>query len=124
MVKVGILIVDDHPLVHECAQVLLASEKFELVNSPNGVANAEGRGDEEILRLGIRRKKQDIETGLTPREDEILSYIGRGESNKSIARALDVTEGTVKVHIKAILKKLGMSNRTKAAIFAYQRGIL
>ena len=62
------------------------------------------------------------EAGLTPREEEILSQLACGRSNKEIARELDVTEGTVKVHIKSVLKKLTLQNRTQAAIFAYENG--
>lgn len=78
----------------------------------------------EALISGMNRRVQSAEMGLTPREEEILRHIAQGQSNKNIARDLDVTEGTVKVHIKAILKKLDMSNRTQAAIYAYEKGLV
>ena len=59
---------------------------------------------------------------LTEREEEVLTCVGEGFSNKEIARELDMAEGTVKVHIKTILKKLGVNNRTQAAIYAYEHG--
>lgn len=77
----------------------------------------------ESLIKGMNNRFKTQEIGLTPREEEILRHIARGESNKGIARNLKVTEGTVKVHIKAILKKLDMNNRTQAAIYAYERGL-
>lgn len=57
---------------------------------------------------------------LSSRETEILRCLIRGASNKVIARQLDVTEATVKVHIKAILRKLRAANRTQAAMWAVE----
>ena len=61
---------------------------------------------------------------LTPREREILAQLAAGLSNKEIARKLDVAESTVKIHLQSILKKLGLSNRVQAAIYAVGHGIL
>jgi two-component system, NarL family, nitrate/nitrite response regulator NarL len=55
---------------------------------------------------------------LSNREAEILGRLMRGEPNKVIARKLALTEATVKVHIKAILRKIGAANRTQAAMWA------
>jgi two-component system nitrate/nitrite response regulator NarL len=55
---------------------------------------------------------------LSNREAEILSCLMRGEPNKVIARRLAITEATIKVHIKAILRKIGAANRTQAAMWA------
>ncbi len=55
---------------------------------------------------------------LSPREKSILKLVMGGESNKQIARRLDITESTVKVHIKTILRKIDVRNRTQAAIWA------
>jgi two-component system, NarL family, nitrate/nitrite response regulator NarL len=55
---------------------------------------------------------------LSPREAEILGWLRRGEPNKVIAKKLDVTEATIKVHVKAILRKIGAANRTQAALWA------
>lgn len=62
-------------------------------------------------------------TELTPRELEILECIADGSSNKMIARALDITDGTVKLHVKAILRKLGMRSRVEAAVAAVEHGL-
>ena len=62
--------------------------------------------------------------GLSHREGEILSCLVNGESNKAIANRLKITEGTVKVHLKGILKKIKVSNRTQAAIWALQSGLV
>lgn len=55
---------------------------------------------------------------LSAREAQILNCLSQGASNKVIARKLDITEATIKVHIKAILRKIGAANRTQAAIWA------
>jgi two-component system nitrate/nitrite response regulator NarL len=60
---------------------------------------------------------------LTPRELEILECIADGSSNKMIARALQITDGTVKLHVKAILRKLGMRSRVEAAVSAVENGL-
>jgi len=60
---------------------------------------------------------------LTPREREILECIADGSSNKMIARALAITDGTVKLHVKAILRKLGVRSRVEAAVAAVEHGL-
>lgn len=61
---------------------------------------------------------------LTDRELQILGCLARGASNKQIARELGITDTTVKVHLRMIFKKLGVSNRTQAAFFARERPAL
>jgi two-component system nitrate/nitrite response regulator NarL len=60
---------------------------------------------------------------LTPREIEILSHVAEGQSNKMIARALNITDGTVKLHVKSILRKLGVHSRVEAAVIAVEHGL-
>ncbi|ABC24024.1 LuxR C-terminal-related transcriptional regulator [Rhodospirillum rubrum] len=60
---------------------------------------------------------------LTPRQGEVLRLLGQGKSNKEIARVLDLSEGTVKLHVTAILKALGVNNRTGAVIAAQRLGL-
>lgn len=55
---------------------------------------------------------------LSAREREVLAYIARGDSNKVIARALDIAETTVKVHVQHILRKLELTSRVQAAVYA------
>ena len=59
--------------------------------------------------------------GLSHREMQILGYLLNGAQNKQIARDLEICEGTVKIHLKAILKKIGVQNRTQAAIWAHSQ---
>lgn len=60
---------------------------------------------------------------LSPREREILALIAKGDSNKHIARKLDIAETTVKIHVQHILRKLGLANRVHAAVYATERGL-
>jgi two-component system nitrate/nitrite response regulator NarL len=58
---------------------------------------------------------------LSPREKEVLCEIARGASNKEIARTLDIAETTVKIHVQHILRKLNLSSRVQAAVYATDR---
>ena len=60
---------------------------------------------------------------LTPREAEILSLLAEGQSNKVIARNLGISDGTVKLHVKAILRKLNIHSRVEAAVIAVEHGL-
>lgn len=61
---------------------------------------------------------------LTERELQILEQVAAGESNKAIARKLDIGEGTVKTHLRAILSKLDATSRTEAIAIAQRRGLI
>ena len=60
---------------------------------------------------------------LTQREREILGYLAQGQSNKAIARALEISHETVKLHVRHILSKLNLSSRVAAALFAVEHGV-
>jgi two-component system nitrate/nitrite response regulator NarL len=72
-----------------------------------------------------RRPKENAPSmdSLTDREIQILQAIAEGDSNKMIARKLDITEGTVKVHVKKVLKKLHFRSRVEAAVWAVSQGL-
>jgi len=77
----------------------------------------------ELIARALREEPRPAhlaEAGLTPREEEILGLLARGYSNKLIARELDLSVGTVKVHVKHILKKLRLKTRVEAAVWAVQ----
>ncbi len=63
----------------------------------------------------------DPAQSLSPRERQILAEIARGASNKEIARTLEIAEATVKIHVQHILRKLNLSSRVQAAVFAAGR---
>jgi two-component system, NarL family, nitrate/nitrite response regulator NarL len=66
----------------------------------------------------------DALASLSPREREILAQIARGASNKEIARVLGIAETTVKIHVQHILRKLGLSSRVQAAVYATERALV
>lgn len=71
-------------------------------------------------------KKSEKHPGLdklTPRENEILVHIAEGQSNKVIARELDISDGTVKLHVKSILRKLNVHSRVEVAVIAVENGM-
>jgi len=78
-----------------------------------------------LLARAIREEAaagQRDNAALTKREQEIMQGLVNGQSNKLIARSLDITEATVKVHVKNLLKKLGFRSRLEAAVWAVGRG--
>lgn len=67
---------------------------------------------------------QDVEREkLSPREKEIITLLAKGASNKEVARALNVAESTVKIHVQNILKKLNLTSRVQAAVYAVEHGL-
>jgi two-component system nitrate/nitrite response regulator NarL len=65
----------------------------------------------------------DAFANLTPREREILCHLADGQSNKLIARNLGISDGTVKLHVKAILRKLEVHSRVEAAVMAVEKNL-
>jgi two-component system, NarL family, response regulator LiaR len=75
-------------------------------------------------QVAARLLQEMTEDPLTPREREVLALIGRGMPNKIIARELSLSEKTVKAHVSSILAKLGVTDRTQAALYAVREGIV
>lgn len=69
------------------------------------------------------QSRASLMVSLTEREREILDHLARGESNKAIARELDISHDTVKLHVRHILSKLNLTSRVEAAIFAVEHRI-
>jgi len=80
------------------------------------------------LRLGSRapepRPQEDPMAELSPREREILAAIGRGVTNKEIAREFAIAESTVKIHVQHLFRKLEVSSRVHLAVIATNRGLV
>lgn len=89
----------------------------EMVGTLARIVGREGRPEEDPRRIAAPF------SDLTPRELEILEHVAGGLSNKMIAKVLDITDGTVKLHVKAILRKLGMRSRVEAAVAAVEHGL-
>lgn len=81
-------------------------------------------GDQYLPPEIAMRMNGRVISQLSSRELEVLALIAKGFSNKEIGAALDVAEGTIKVHIKNILSRLGVSDRTQAILVAVKRGII
>lgn len=75
------------------------------------------------FRNGMSPAASTEKEKLTPRERETMVCVARGESNKEIARNLNVAESTVKIHVQNILKKLNLSSRVQIAVYAVERGL-
>jgi DNA-binding NarL/FixJ family response regulator len=78
----------------------------------------------DVARLLAAGDTRPGATALTPREHDVLTEVARGRSNREIARALSVSEKTVKTHVSAILGKLGVQDRTQAALHAVRAGLV
>lgn len=81
-----------------------------------------------LARVVQGDKVEDVETSnpfseLTPREMEILCLLAEGQSNKVIARNLGISDGTVKLHVKAVLRKLNVHSRVEAAVMAVEQSL-
>lgn len=73
-----------------------------------------------VSLLDAKNTADSVLDSLTQREREILSHLAKGESNKAIARQLDISYDTVKLHVRHILAKLNLSSRVEAAVFAVE----
>ncbi len=78
----------------------------------------------DVARLLAAGEAQPSGVRLTAREREVLAEMARGRSNREIARALTLSEKTVKTHVSAILTKLGVQDRTQAALYAVRSGLV
>ncbi len=108
------------------AMAIRTAAKGESVISPHMMdkllAGIRGVGVKAMSRVGSKEAPNPEIDALTRRESEILEYLARGQSNKEIARALDIAESTVKIHVQNLLRKLGLSSRVQAAVFAVEHG--
>jgi len=80
--------------------------------------------DPEFVQMVMYELQGNPIEALTPRELEVLQALGRGMSNRAIAEELVVTEYTVKKHVSQILAKLDLEDRTQAALYAIEKGLV
>ena len=103
------------------AYLLKDCRREELVNS----VRAAHRGQTDVsLLVSTQLAAGIMHDRLTQRENEILKLVVAGKSNKEIGAVLDVTEGTVKVHMSHMFRKLGANGRTEAIRIALERGLV
>ena len=77
------------------------------------------------LTAGAERESaEEVESNLSPREEEVLQQLSQGAPNKEIADSLFISENTVKTHLRNIMDKLHLANRSQAAAYAVRRGLV
>lgn len=109
---------------------VLKHEKSEkLIEAIRGALRGELAWTREELRrvtgaLATPRVVSDVEVPLTQRESEVLSQLANGLTNKEIAAALGISYETVKEHVQHILRKIGVTDRTQAAVWAVRKGLV
>lgn len=109
--------------------VLKSDSKQKLIEAIESAARGEMVWSREELRrvtgaLATPRVISDVEVPLTQRESEVLRQLANGLTNKEIALALSISYETVKEHVQHILRKIGVSDRTQAAVWAVRKGLV
>ena len=109
--------------------LLKGSSREALLNAIQMAAAGESAWTREELRrvtgaLATPRLSADVEVPLTQRESEVLRQLAFGLTNKEIAQALQISYETVKEHVQHILRKVGVSDRTQAAVWAVRKGLV
>jgi NarL family two-component system response regulator LiaR len=124
---------DEHLLAAIRAGALAYLQKTAGVDQVVGSVRGAARGESvlepkiaarlvrEVRSVTLRRRPLDQ---LSPRELEVLTTLARGRSNREIARALQISEETVKAHVSSILAKLHLADRTQAALFGLQQRLV
>lgn len=109
--------------------VLKSESSEKLIEAIRGALRGELAWTREELRrvtgaLATPRVVSDVEVPLTQRESEVLSQLANGLTNKEIAAALGISYETVKEHVQHILRKIGVTDRTQAAVWAVRKGLV
>ena len=99
-----------------------ASNIIEAINTALNRQNSSVQKPDHVDNLSL--SESIIQQHLTPRQFEVLDLLSRGMSNKLIARKMDLSENTVRVHVQAILAFLGVSSRTEAMVAARRLGLV
>jgi len=106
--------------------LLKDAEPEEVLRGIRAVARGESPIDPKAARelLGARRTTSTAAADLTPREREVLALVRQGLANKQIARRLEISERTVKAHLTSTFQRIGVVDRTQAALWAERNGII
>jgi DNA-binding NarL/FixJ family response regulator len=109
--------------------ILKGSSKDKLLDGIRRASKGENIWTREELRrvtgaLATPRLATDVEVPLTQRESEVLHQLALGLTNKEIAQSLQISYETVKEHVQHILRKIGVTDRTQAAVWAVRKGIV
>lgn len=109
--------------------VLKTDTRERLIEAIQTAMRGESAWTREELRrvtgaLATPRIVSDVEVPLTQRESEVLRQLANGLTNKEIAQALNISYETVKEHVQHILRKIGVSDRTQAAVWAVRKNLV
>jgi DNA-binding NarL/FixJ family response regulator len=109
--------------------VLKGTSKEKLLDAIRRVAKGENIWSREELRrvtgaLATPRLASDVDVPLTQRESEVLKQLALGSTNKEIAQSLKISYETVKEHVQHILRKIGVTDRTQAAVWAVRKSLV
>jgi DNA-binding NarL/FixJ family response regulator len=112
-----------------CGYILKGATKDKLIAAIRTAASGENSWTRDELRrvtgaLATPRMNSDVEVPLTQRESEVLRQLALGLTNKEIAVALHISYETVKEHVQHILRKIGVSDRTQAAVWAVRKSLV
>jgi DNA-binding NarL/FixJ family response regulator len=104
--------------------LLKDAEPSELLEAVRAVARGESPLDPKVAATLLRSRTARREAPeLTERERQVLQLVGAGLANKQIARRLDISEKTVKAHLTSVFHRIGVSDRTQAALWAARHGV-
>lgn len=105
--------------------VLKDTDPADLLAAIRSAAQGHSPLDPRVARtiLHTRRAAPPATGELTEREQEVLMLVGRGLANKQIARVLGIREGTVKAHLTSVFQRIGVRDRTSAALWAQRHGV-
>jgi DNA-binding NarL/FixJ family response regulator len=103
--------------------LLKDAEPRDLLDGVRAVARGESPIDPKAARLLLRSRKDSDHVELSPREKQVLLLVVDGMLNKQIATRLGITERTVKAHLTSVFQRIGVADRTQAALWA-QRHLL
>jgi DNA-binding NarL/FixJ family response regulator len=109
--------------------VLKGSSREDLITTLEAAADDESPSKAGELRriagaMKIRQVIEDDDVPLTQRETQVLRHVALGLSNKEIGRSLEISVETVKEHVQNILRKIAVSDRTQAAVWAVRKGLV
>lgn len=111
----------DHEQILEALRLVLAGGTY--VPPELGGQPADDPASQSVTTALPELPREQILRALTQRQRQVLKLMAQGKTNKDISRELCVSENTVKVHVTAILKALGVSNRTQAVLVAQKQGL-
>ncbi len=109
--------------------ILKGASRDDLISTITAVSRGEAPTRSGELRrvagaMKVRQPLDDDEVPLTQRETQVLRHVALGLSNKEIGRSLEISVETVKEHVQNILRKIAVSDRTQAAVWAVRRGLV